>query len=272
MEKIKIVKGMLDGIIATSVNKDYVGSVTIDGDLLDKAGIFPMEEVIIANLVNGKRLKTYILPAPKKSGVVCPNGGCYYMCRKGDPLLVFNYRYPSRQPTPGTYISNHITVDEHNKIVKHVTKKSEEGFGGEELRLMRSKLHQFAITDSKKEAPTCVEVDEELLRRVGILPFEEVQLVNLDNGNRVTVHAVYGKKGSRTICVNGEASFCGKKGDKILLFSFRYVKKEYLKKKIYKSQIVLSAQDNEIKEYFEQRLHLDAQGGVYFETPDLQYN
>ena len=65
----------LHRVRVTEAKLDYVGSVTIDSDLLEKVGILPLEEVEIVNISNGNRWSTYVLPGKAGSGMVCPNGG-----------------------------------------------------------------------------------------------------------------------------------------------------------------------------------------------------
>ncbi|MDP3260390.1 MAG: aspartate 1-decarboxylase, partial [Thermodesulfovibrionales bacterium] len=58
----------------TEANLEYEGSITIDEDILKKAGILPYEQVMISNLNNGERFETYVIPGRKNSGVICLNG------------------------------------------------------------------------------------------------------------------------------------------------------------------------------------------------------
>ncbi|MEG4453281.1 aspartate 1-decarboxylase [Microcoleus sp. N9_A1] len=59
----------------TDAKRDYVGSITIDQELLEKVGILPLEEVEIVNISNGNRWSTYALPGEAGTGCICPNGG-----------------------------------------------------------------------------------------------------------------------------------------------------------------------------------------------------
>jgi aspartate 1-decarboxylase len=81
----------LHHIKVTEANVDYVGSITIDADLLDLVGILPLEEVDIVNLANGQRFSTYVFPGERGSGFVCPNGGAALLCQRGDVLIIYAY-------------------------------------------------------------------------------------------------------------------------------------------------------------------------------------
>ena len=79
----------LHHVRVTEANRDYVGSVTIDQELLEKVGILPLEEVEIVNIDNGNRWYTYVLPGEPGEGQICPNGGGALMCQPGDILIIW---------------------------------------------------------------------------------------------------------------------------------------------------------------------------------------
>ncbi len=91
MGKIKLMHAKLHRVRVTEANVNYIGSITIDQDLLDKVGILPLEEVDIVNLNNGKRWSTYALPGARGSGEICPNGGAALLCEPGDILIIYAY-------------------------------------------------------------------------------------------------------------------------------------------------------------------------------------
>ncbi len=88
MAKIKLLHAKLHRVTVTEANVNYVGSITIDRDLLTQVGIIPLEEVNIVNLNNGNRWSTYALPGEPGSGDICPNGGAALLCRPGDLLII----------------------------------------------------------------------------------------------------------------------------------------------------------------------------------------
>lgn len=90
---IKLMVSKLHHFNVTSADVDYVGSIAIDSALMEEAGIIPLQEVEIVNLANGNRWSTYALPAPPGTGIISPNGGGALLCKTGDTLIIFSYKY-----------------------------------------------------------------------------------------------------------------------------------------------------------------------------------
>ena len=84
MTQIKLMHAKLHRVRVTEANVNYVGSITIDQDLMDKVGILPLEEVDVINLNNGKRWSTYAIAGEAGGGGICPNGGAALLCQPGD--------------------------------------------------------------------------------------------------------------------------------------------------------------------------------------------
>ncbi|WP_110112367.1 aspartate 1-decarboxylase [Bacillus sp. CGMCC 1.16541] len=99
----------------TEANLNYVGSVTIDEDLLDAVGIAVNEKVQIVNNNNGARLETYAIPGERGSGVVCLNGAAARLVQPGDVVIIISYAM-----VPNEEVANHqptvAIMDEHNQI------------------------------------------------------------------------------------------------------------------------------------------------------------
>ncbi|MBF2056480.1 MAG: aspartate 1-decarboxylase [Cyanobacterium sp. T60_A2020_053] len=117
MKTIRLMHGKLHRVKVTDANVDYVGSITIDPDLLDKVGILPLEEVDIVNLNNGQRWTTYAIPGARGSREICPNGGAALLCNKGDILIIYAYETLTRE---ALYQNGHqakvLVADENNHI------------------------------------------------------------------------------------------------------------------------------------------------------------
>ena len=75
----------------TEANLNYIGSITIDQDLLDAANLIPNEKVSIVNNNNGERLDTYVIPGERGSGVVCLNGAAARKVQPGDVVIIMSY-------------------------------------------------------------------------------------------------------------------------------------------------------------------------------------
>jgi aspartate 1-decarboxylase len=96
MGKIRLMHAKLHRVKVTEANVDYIGSITIDVELLDKVGILPLQEVEIVNLNNGSRFSTYVFPGEAGKREICPNGGAALLCQPGDILLIYAYEEKER--------------------------------------------------------------------------------------------------------------------------------------------------------------------------------
>jgi aspartate 1-decarboxylase len=107
----------LHRVRVTEANVDYIGSITIDQELLDQVGILPLEEVDIVNLNNGKRFSTYVFPGAPGQGEVCPNGGAALLCQPGDLLIVYAYEERDRSEVlQQGHDAKVIVADENNQV------------------------------------------------------------------------------------------------------------------------------------------------------------
>lgn len=89
--KIEVVKSKIHRVKVTGADLQYIGSVTIDEDLLDAANIIQGEKVQIVNINNGERLETYAIPGPRKSGEITLNGPAARKVAKGDIIIIISY-------------------------------------------------------------------------------------------------------------------------------------------------------------------------------------
>lgn len=88
---IEVLKSKLHCVRITDANIDYMGSVTIDEDLMDAAGLIAGEKVQIVNKNNGERLETYIIKGERGSGCICMNGAAARKCVVGDTVIIIAY-------------------------------------------------------------------------------------------------------------------------------------------------------------------------------------
>lgn len=86
-----MMKSKVHRATVTEANLDYVGSITLDVDLMHAADILPNEKVQICDITNGARLETYAIPGPAGSGVVCLNGAAARLVSPGDLVIVISY-------------------------------------------------------------------------------------------------------------------------------------------------------------------------------------
>lgn len=88
---IEVLKSKIHRVRLTEANLNYIGSITIDEDLMDAANIIQNEKVQIVNLNNGERLETYVIKGERGSGKVCLNGPAARKCVVGDVVIVISY-------------------------------------------------------------------------------------------------------------------------------------------------------------------------------------
>ncbi|WP_461200628.1 aspartate 1-decarboxylase [Anoxybacillus sp. TBDG-1] len=99
----------------TEANLNYVGSITIDEDILDAVGMVPNEKVQIVNNNNGARFETYIIPGERGSGVFCLNGAAARLVQKDDIIIVISYVLVPEEKL-GSHRPKIAIMDEHNCI------------------------------------------------------------------------------------------------------------------------------------------------------------
>lgn len=88
---IEVIKSKIHRVTVTEANLNYIGSITIDEDLLDAANLIPNEKVAIVNNNNGERFETYVIKGERGSGMVCLNGAAARKAQPGDVIIVMSY-------------------------------------------------------------------------------------------------------------------------------------------------------------------------------------
>lgn len=116
MERI-ILKSKIHRATVTEADLNYEGSITIDRDLIDAAGMLPYEKVDIYNITYGTRFSTYIIEGERGSGVICLNGAAARMVSVGDLIIIACYVNMSEAEAVG-HEPTVVLVDENNKISK----------------------------------------------------------------------------------------------------------------------------------------------------------
>ena len=112
-----LMRAKIHGATLTAVNLNYVGSLTLDVELMEPLDILPNEKVQVLNLNNGARLETYIIPGEKGSGVVTLNGAAARLGQPGDKVLIVAYALVSEEEAR-TFRPKTAIVDECNRIVE----------------------------------------------------------------------------------------------------------------------------------------------------------
>ena len=99
----------------TEANVNYIGSITIDEDLIEKAGFWNGEKVLVISNTTGVRLETYVILGKKGSGVICMNGAAANLIKVGEEIIVMGFELTDKQIKP-----NNILVDKGNRFVRYL--------------------------------------------------------------------------------------------------------------------------------------------------------
>lgn len=97
----------------TKANPRYVGSITIDGELMEKAGLLPEEKVLVVSNTSGARLETYAIAGNRDSGTICMNGASAHLIRQGEEIIVMGFELADKPPN-----AKKILVDKDNRFVR----------------------------------------------------------------------------------------------------------------------------------------------------------
>ncbi|MDM5333358.1 aspartate 1-decarboxylase [Ureibacillus composti] len=108
----------------TQADLNYVGSITIDADILDAVGMLPNEKVHVVNNNNGARFETYIIAGERGSGVICVNGAAARLVQKGDIVIIISYVYVVNEDAKGHQPTVAI-MGEQNKIKEIISYEPE---------------------------------------------------------------------------------------------------------------------------------------------------
>lgn len=114
---LKMLKSKIHRAVVTESNLNYVGSITIDRDLMEAAGLLEHEQVQIVDINNGNRLETYVIAGPRGSGVICLNGAAARLVCVGDPVNIMAYCLIDSKAA-AKHLPKIVFVNETNKIVE----------------------------------------------------------------------------------------------------------------------------------------------------------
>lgn len=113
--QLTLLKGKIHRARVTECNLHYAGSIGIDEDLMSAANILPYERVSVANVTNGARFDTYVLPAPKGSGTIAIYGAAAHLAKMNDIIIIFAWADMDEKEAQG-FKPSICLVDENNKI------------------------------------------------------------------------------------------------------------------------------------------------------------
>ncbi len=112
---IDVMKSKIHRVVVTQAELHYIGSITIDEDLMDAVGIIENEKVHIVNINNGERLETYVIKGKRGSGVICINGPAARKAQRGDVVIIIAYGM-MEQDEARSFSPKIVFPDDNNKI------------------------------------------------------------------------------------------------------------------------------------------------------------
>jgi aspartate 1-decarboxylase len=111
-----MLKSKIHRATVTEADLHYVGSITVDSDLMSQADIISYERVQVVDIENGSRLETYVIAAPAGSGTICINGAAARLIHRGDRIIIFSY-VVMEDAEAATLKPRVVYVDENNRMV-----------------------------------------------------------------------------------------------------------------------------------------------------------
>lgn len=99
----------------TEANVSYVGSITIDQDLIERVGLHAGEKVLVTSNTSGARLETYVIVGPRHTGVICMNGAAAHLIKEGEEIIIMGFELSDTPVTPQM-----ILVDKDNRFLQNL--------------------------------------------------------------------------------------------------------------------------------------------------------
>lgn len=122
------------------------------------------------------------------------------------------------------------------------------------IRLMHAKLHRVRVTEANVNYVGSITVEPALLERVGILPLEEVDIVNLNNGQRFSTYVIPGEAGKGEICPNGGAALLCQPGDILIIYAYEERERAEVLRHGHTAKVMVADENNNCQEFMVQTL------------------
>jgi aspartate 1-decarboxylase len=110
-----VLRSKIHKATVTEANLDYIGSITIDEELIEKVGLWDGEKVLVVSNISGARLETYVILGGRNSGIICMNGAAAHLIKKGEEIIIIGFELTNKPLQPKV-----ILVDNQNKFVKYL--------------------------------------------------------------------------------------------------------------------------------------------------------
>jgi aspartate 1-decarboxylase len=114
---IKVIRAKIHRATVTAADLEYIGSITIDRELMEAAGLFEGEFVLVANLTNGTRHETYAIGGEPGKGEICVNGAAAWLAQPSDRLIIMAHAYVTPEEA-GQLKPKVVLVDDKNRLVR----------------------------------------------------------------------------------------------------------------------------------------------------------
>jgi aspartate 1-decarboxylase len=114
-----VLRSKIHKAIVTEANPDYVGSITIDADLIERVGLWINERVLVASNTTGARLETYVIAGEPGSGKICMNGPAAHCITIGEEVVIMGFQLTEKPITPTV-----ILVDSANQFTRNLTENA----------------------------------------------------------------------------------------------------------------------------------------------------
>ncbi len=110
-----VLRSKIHKATVTDADLNYIGSITIDEDLIEKVGLWPGEKVLVVSNTTGVRLETYVITGERNSGIICMNGAASHLIKKGEEVIVMGFELTDHPVT-----SHSILVDKQNRFIRYL--------------------------------------------------------------------------------------------------------------------------------------------------------
>jgi len=110
-----LIRSKIHKATVTEADINYVGSITIDEDLIDRSGLMEGERVLVTSNSSGARLETYVIRGKRGSGVICMNGAAAHLIKEGEEIIIMGFELTDAPVEPKM-----ILVDKNNKFIQYL--------------------------------------------------------------------------------------------------------------------------------------------------------
>lgn len=110
-----VMRSKIHKATVTDANLEYIGSITIDEELMEMTGLWPGEKVLVASNTTGVRLETYVITGDRGSGTICLNGAAAHLINKGEEIIIIGFELSDKPISPKV-----VLVDDTNQFIKYL--------------------------------------------------------------------------------------------------------------------------------------------------------